>query len=365
MRFGILARSALPGLCALTFACSNGGDTPTESTAPSTPGGETSGPELSLFGLGAAGSGCRAPQYRQFDFWLGNWEVSAGGPSLSASFITRAVGGCAVLEDWHGAGGSRGRSLNAYDASDHQWHQHWVENSGFYPLRLDGGFRNGAMVMQETYPDPRGTPTQFTDRYTWTRLGPDDTRQFVERSTDGGATFAPSFDGRYHRNARPAVPSPSMLPYCTSSDPGLALFQEFDFTVGHWTVDLDRPGQAVSPRRAHLNSEITKDLDGCLYEESLKGAAGYEARIFSNIRPIDEVWRRTYVDNRGIRIYVTGPRLENGTIMLSGTMPRPGGGTQRVRAIFRPVGPNRFTERWERATRTGWEPILTATYVRR
>jgi hypothetical protein len=223
------------------------------------------------------------------------------------------------------------------------------------------------MVMQETYPDPQGTPTIFTDRYTWTRLGADDVRQFVERSTDGGATFTSGFDGRYHRTANPIVPAAKVYPFCTSTDPSLSLFQEFDFTVGNWSVTLDGPGPIAAgiSRRHPASSAISKDLDGCLYEEKLTGPLGYEARVFTNIRPIDEVWRRTYVDNHGLRVYLTGPRIQNGRIVLTGSMPKLGGGVQQVRATFEQTDANRFVQRWERASGGGWEALVTATYTRR
>ena len=320
------------------------------------------------------GLACHSAKYRQFDFWLGKWEIEAALPNKGASFITSELGGCAVFENYYGAvppnmpGGQRGRSMNVYDASDHRWHQHWVENSGFYPLRIDGGIKGGAMVMQGSYPDPIGTPTVFTDRYTWTRLGPNDVRQFVEQSTDGGATFPTvTFDGHYHRNPNPAIPVARVYPFCTSADPGLALFQEFRFTVGQWKIELDGPG-ALGAVFSHLRpteSDISTDIDGCLTEEKLTGPRGYEARVFTNIRPLDEIWQRTYVDNRGLRIYLTGPRIHDGKIVLTGTMPKPGGGTRQVRATFEQLGPNRFVQRWERAERQGWEPLVTATYTRR
>ena len=364
MRFRTLARSTLSGCCALTFACSDGGNTPA-ATAPSDAlGAVTDGPALSLFGLGGVGHACRAPEYRQFDFWLGSWQVPSAGPTPSADFITAGLGGCAVFEDWHGAGGSHGRSMSSFDAADQQWHQHWVENFGFFPLRLDGGVVDGKMVMQETYPDPFGTGKLFTDRYTWTSVDPDDVTQLVERSTDGG----PFAGGPlcYHRTPNPTVPPSAVRTSCTN--PANTLFQEFDFTVGDWSVEVDGPGQSGVQFSAHQPTEsaITKDLDGCLYEEKLTGFQGYEARVFTNLRPIDEIWRRTYVDNRGLRIYVTGPRIQDGKITLSGSMPKAGGGTQDVRATFAAVDATHFTERWERATADGgWEPLVTATYSKR
>ena len=256
--------------------------------------------------------------------------------------------------------------MNVYDASDRQWHQHWVENTGFFPLRLDGAFRNGAMVMQESYPDPYGSPTVYTDRYTWTRLGRDECASSPNsRPTGVSRSYRPS-TATITGKRIPLVPNAAVFTNCTSSDPGLSLFQEFNFTVGEWNVEFDGPGMgAAASHRHRVQSNITTDLDGCLIEEKLTGPQGYEARVFTNIRPIDEIWRRTYVDNQGLRVYLTGPRIHDGKIVLSGTMPKLGGGTRQVRATFEQVGPNRFVQRWTREDRHGWTTLVTARYTRR
>jgi hypothetical protein len=366
MRRRTLLLWGLSGICSLTLACSEDESGPTAPAA-TQPAAMLEAPALSLYGLGA-GPGCRTAPYRQFDFWLGSWEVAANGnPPRSASFITEDLSGCAIIENWHSPS-STARSLSAYDASDGQWHQHYVETSGFFPLRLDGGIRSGAMVMQGSFPDPFGTPQVFTDRYTWTALGPDDVRQTQERSLDGGQTFGPIlFDGHYHRNPAPTVPTSRYYGTCEGEDPSLVLFHEFDFVVGAWEVRVDGPGAANgAAHRPSLLSDITHEMDGCLLEERITGPAGYEARVFLEIRPLDEIWQRTYMDNRGLRIFVTGPRMQNGKTVLTGTMPGPGHSVGPVRATFEQLDSNHFTERWERGGQGGtWTPLLTATYGRR
>jgi hypothetical protein len=374
MRFPIVPGWALAGLVTLALGCSVD-DGPAEPAAnPVAVAAQvTDAGALALFGLGAspeAGAACRSGPYRQFDFWLGTWQVSVnGGPPASASMITGALDGCAVLEHWHGAGGGEGRSLNVYDRADGRWHQHWVENSGFYPLRLDGGLVHGEMVMQGSYPDPVGSGKVFTSRYSWSRLPNHDVRQAVQQSLDGGATFGPvTFDGRYHLNPSPAIPAARFFGFCTSTDPGLALFQEFRFTVGSWDVSLVRPDDAEgeASRRARLRSDITTDLEGCLTEERLTGPGGYEARVFLNIRPLDEIWQRTYVDNRGLRVYVTGPRLQQGQTVLKGTMPGANGQPRAVRVAIEQLDADTFVERWATADPSGeWHPLVTARYRRR
>ena len=70
-------------------------------------------------------------RYRQFDFWLGDWNVTAAnGQGGSTNRITAGLDGCLVSENWTAANGLRGRSINAYDADLRQWHQTWVDSNG-------------------------------------------------------------------------------------------------------------------------------------------------------------------------------------------------------------------------------------------
>jgi hypothetical protein len=361
MNFRILARPALPAFCALAVAACS--DTETPSSPDAAVAFDVTGNGPALFGLGGVGHGCRSTEYRQFDFWVGSWQVPSGGPVPSADFITSELDGCAILEDWHGAGGSHGRSLSSFDPTDGMWHQQWVENFGFFPLRLDGAFADGQMVMTDTYQNANGNGQIITNRYTWTALDADDVSQFIETSIDGGPFTGGTLF--YHRTANPSVPPSSVFHVCTSTDPGLALFQEFNFTIGQWTVTLDGHGAESRSAGGTLQSEISADLDGCLVEEKLTGPKGYEARVFTNIRPIDEVWRRTYEDNRGLRVYVTGPRLQNGKIILTGTMPGPGGRSVNARVTFERTADG-FFQRWERENPAGqWGELVSAKYERR
>jgi hypothetical protein len=77
---------------------------------------------------------CAVPEHRQFDFWLGTWEVTTPDGKLAGENRIEAVAsGCALLENWRGRGGFNGKSVNIYDRHDGRWHQEWVDSGG---LRL-------------------------------------------------------------------------------------------------------------------------------------------------------------------------------------------------------------------------------------
>ncbi len=135
-------------------------------------------------------------RFRQFDFWIGHWEVTgAKGQVAGTNKIEKAENGCMLLEQWTGASGGTGTSMNYYDTAKGKWVQVWVAAAG-YTIHIEGGLEDGKMVLtgELTAGD---TATPF--RGTWTPLSDGRVRQFFEQSTDEGKTWTPWFDGYYAR----------------------------------------------------------------------------------------------------------------------------------------------------------------------
>jgi hypothetical protein len=142
---------------------------------------------------------CTRPEHRQFDFWVGEWDVAGRNGSPAGTNRIRVVhGGCALQEEWRGAGGFTGTSINAFDASTGHWHQTWIGSDGVL-LQLDGGLKEGSMELTGTTPGANGASTMH--RIRWTPLGgqPARVRQLWESSTDSGRTWSVAFDGTYTR----------------------------------------------------------------------------------------------------------------------------------------------------------------------
>lgn len=139
---------------------------------------------------------CRAPEYSQFDFWIGTWNVFLPNGNRAGGNHIEKINGCYLQETWTGAGASRGNSYNIYDASRGKWHQTWVDNSGLL-LLIEGEFVNGSMILQGETRNAQGQAV--LNRITWTPFTADSVQQLWETSTDGGSTWATAFDGRYVR----------------------------------------------------------------------------------------------------------------------------------------------------------------------
>ena len=140
---------------------------------------------------------CKAsPEFRQFDFWIGDWDVKnpQGVPSGSSN-IQLILGQCIILENWTGGSGSSGKSFNIYDANDKKWHQTWVDDKGTFTHYI-GGLVDGRMVIVA---DTIVTGKKTLAKMTFSKLENGDVRQFGENSTDDGKTWTTSFDLIYSR----------------------------------------------------------------------------------------------------------------------------------------------------------------------
>jgi hypothetical protein len=143
----------------------------------------------------AATGACQGSEHRQFDFWLGEWNVQTPDGNLAGvNHISSEYGGCVLHERYSTNRGYSGESLNVYDAARNVWHQTWVDTSGTL-LLLEGGRRGNSMVLEG---QTVGADDKITKhRITWTPNADGGLRQHWE-STDGGQ-WTTTFDGSYVR----------------------------------------------------------------------------------------------------------------------------------------------------------------------
>jgi len=151
-------------------------------------------------GLNAAAAGsCTEPAYRQFDFWIGDWDVFDAGDAKTTVARVRVdsiLDGCVLREDYQDTSGKKGQSFSIYDAARKVWHQNWVTNRGQW-LLIDGGLRGNAMVLSGA--DRTASGKEELIRGVWK---PDEgaVRETAVTSTDGGKTWKPWFDLWFRRH---------------------------------------------------------------------------------------------------------------------------------------------------------------------
>jgi hypothetical protein len=145
-----------------------------------------------LVGPTPAPVACSAPEYHQFDFWIGDWDASNVDvpTTLEARLrVDRILEGCVLREDYQDVHGHKGQSFSIYDASREMWHQTWVTNRGEL-LLLDGTFQDGEIVLSG-HDIENGRPTEI--RGTW-KSENGGVRETAVRSLDNGKTWQPWFD---------------------------------------------------------------------------------------------------------------------------------------------------------------------------
>jgi hypothetical protein len=143
---------------------------------------------------------CTAPDYRQFDFWIGKWEVfdAKTGERAGSSLIESLYGGCALRENWSEPGFTGG-SLNIF--ADGRWHQTWVDQAGAF-REFVGGLSGGKMILVAHTHAPQAPDKAVLVRMTFTHNADGTVRQYSDLSKDDGATWAFRYDYMY----KPAVP---------------------------------------------------------------------------------------------------------------------------------------------------------------
>jgi hypothetical protein len=144
--------------------------------------------------------GCDSPESRQLDFWIGDWELSYvddGKAGRSRNRVTKALDGCAIVEEFSGAPGTRldGRSYSTFDRLTRRWKQTWVDNTGSY-LDFTGGVSDGAMTFGR---EAQTTSSKFLQRMVFRDVKRDSLKWLWQRSDDGGRTWSTQWEIDYRR----------------------------------------------------------------------------------------------------------------------------------------------------------------------
>jgi hypothetical protein len=146
--------------------------------------------------LDAAANPCRArPEFRQFDFWIGEWAPqNPQGLTVGTSSIQLILKDCIIFENWN-TPVSSGKSFNLFDTRDGKWHQTWVDARGGMTHYV-GGLVDGKMVLTS---ETVSNGTKTIGRMTFSKLPDGNVRQHGENSTDDGKTWTTTFDFKYVR----------------------------------------------------------------------------------------------------------------------------------------------------------------------
>jgi hypothetical protein len=291
---------------------------------------------------------------RQFDFWVGRWEVtSAAGVPSGTNIVRWRAEGCVVEENWTDASGGRGRSLNMYDDDTGEWHQTWVSAFDTGHSRMSGGLVDGVMVMDGVRTQPNGV--QWFDAYSWTRL---DWKQLVQAGSlripaaAVDINFALTYTRALHVNPAAEVETTS----CKAGGRSAAA-RQLDYWHGRWRVSEGGKRLGIST--------VGSDLSGCLTEEAFGTGKGFESVSYAYYDLVEQRWYRTYTDSEGERVELRGEVGADGSVMTA-TEPGSGNDTMLVRVTLSPVTTDVVHQVWETSKDDGasWKEALRLVYER-
>ena len=132
------------------------------------------------------------PSARQFDFWIGDWDVKTQqGGTAGTNTIQKLENGCILLENWTSALGGSGKSINFFDTQINKWRQIWVDSTG-NSTNFIGEFKDGVMRYEAEVIGKDGKKT--LSRLTFTPIDKTSVRQHGESSDDNGKTWKTTYD---------------------------------------------------------------------------------------------------------------------------------------------------------------------------
>lgn len=132
--------------------------------------------------------------YRQFDFWIGEWDVYRNGELAGTNDVKLLLDSCVVMENWESANNNySGKSFNYLDNQTKTWHQTWVDNQGGF-LWFEGKRTGNKLSYAGKSAGKNGKTVRH--RMIFTLRDDGSVRQLWESSEDG-QSWNVLFDGLY------------------------------------------------------------------------------------------------------------------------------------------------------------------------
>ena len=141
---------------------------------------------------------CSSESAREFDFWVGEWDVTWGEKATGTNTIRSILDGCAIVEEFDAPTEDfHGTSVSCYNVKRGRWEQMWADNAGNC-WQFTGGMDGDDMVLStREVEDGRDVVLRMVffeikpDQFDWRR----------ERSADQGATWQELWRIHYRRRS--------------------------------------------------------------------------------------------------------------------------------------------------------------------
>jgi hypothetical protein len=177
---------------------------------------------LSASTLSAASSAeCSGPEYHQFDFWIGQWDIKQKILKADATWfeadahtnVSPILGGCALMEEWQGdvlffwegmeqPEPLKGFSVRAFDRKTNQWTISWMDTRHLRFSEFEGNFHDGRgeFFRKRLNEEKKETVT----RITFSEIKPASVRWDLAVSSDDGQNWKTLWIMQMTRPNKPA-----------------------------------------------------------------------------------------------------------------------------------------------------------------
>lgn len=186
--------------------------------------------------------------HRQFDFWIGEWDVNLRMKQEDLSFrdtiaarasIYSILDGKAILELWD-SGPIKGYSLRYHDPALERWvlWLDWPGRNRSSKSRLDGEFRHGRGDFFTSFTDTEGVVRH--GRYSFNDITPFSLRWDDLWSKDGGKTWSKNWRMEFKRRAVDPewpIPHERVPTFTDGSRCNAEEFRPYEALAGAWSAE--------------------------------------------------------------------------------------------------------------------------------
>ena len=145
---------------------------------------------------------CSSPKASQFDFWVGEWQLSWNDTLRGTNKIEKMYGNCTIHESFSDPKSKfHGQSWSVYSEKRDVWEQTWVDSEGDY-IALTGGMIGDSMILataERTVPEKISPTGKVINRMVFYNIKKDSLDWRWEASTDGGKTWKNTWKIHYTR----------------------------------------------------------------------------------------------------------------------------------------------------------------------
>ncbi len=251
---------------------------------------------------------CPAPEARQFDFWIGEWDVqnwhrNPQAPDDATWYDTgkatnrvyAILDGCAIVEHWMGRlsyATVHGFSVRAYDPEQKQWVLvlYWPGPTGGTFGTLEGIFQHGRGEFFNDFANAQGQ--RIENRYSFSDISPDAFRWDAATSTDGRLTWKPGWIMEFKKRD-PLLDPPLFNGPTRSNDWCLgSAARTFDPFAGEWS---GTEGEAAVTVKAYPILNGCAMMDFTVIDAAPRPYKRFRVRAYDANR---KVWVQYAIDNR-------------------------------------------------------------------